>query len=256
MLTVCHLYPDLLNLYGDRGNIIAFVRRARWRNIPVRVLEVKLGEPVDFREVDFLFLGGGSDREQSLIAADLRRRKDELAAAIEAGLVVLAICGGYQLLGRYYRTLDGVEIPGLGILDFYTQAGGKRLIGNIAIEVELDGKKVQACGFENHSGQTYLGKISPLGRVLRGYGNNGRDGWEGARYKNVFCSYLHGPLLPKNPVLCDYLFRLALRRRGLDTFLAPLDDSLENRANEVMLRRLGVKRLGVGGLFRGRNYSP
>ncbi|WP_334110914.1 type 1 glutamine amidotransferase [Thermodesulfitimonas autotrophica] len=241
MLTVCHLYPDLLNLYGDQGNIIAFTRRARWRNIPVRVLGVRLGEPVDFREVDFLFLGGGSDREQSLIAADLQRRAAALGAAIEAGLVVLAICGGYQLLGRFYRTLDGTEIPGLGILDFYTQAGRKRLIGNIAIEVELEGKKIRACGFENHSGQTYLGAVKPLGRVLRGYGNNGRDGWEGARYKNVFCSYLHGPLLPKNPALCDHLLRLSLRRRGLDGYLAPLDDSFEKRANDVMLHRLGVK---------------
>uniref|UniRef100_A0A7C1J8E1 Lipid II isoglutaminyl synthase (glutamine-hydrolyzing) subunit GatD n=1 Tax=Ammonifex degensii TaxID=42838 RepID=A0A7C1J8E1_9THEO len=241
MLTVCHLYPDLLNLYGDRGNIIAFVRRASWRNIPVRLLRINLGEPVDFRAVDFLFLGGGSDREQSLIAADLLRRAEALRTAIEEGLVVLAICGGYQLLGQYYRTLQGEEIPGLGILDFYTQAGKKRLIGNIAVEIELEGKKIYACGFENHSGQTYLGALKPFGRVLRGYGNNGYDGSEGARYKNVFCSYLHGPLLPKNPALCDYLLRLALRRRGLDDWLSPLDDTLERRACEVMLRRLGVR---------------
>uniref|UniRef100_A0A7C2E2K1 Lipid II isoglutaminyl synthase (glutamine-hydrolyzing) subunit GatD n=1 Tax=Ammonifex degensii TaxID=42838 RepID=A0A7C2E2K1_9THEO len=240
MLTVCHLYPDLLNLYGDRGNIIAFVRRCQWRGIPVRVQEVNLGEPVDFRAVDFLLLGGGSDREQGLITADLQGRAPDLAAAVEDGLVVLAICGGYQLLGRYYRTLDGTEIPGLGLLDLYTEAGTRRLIGNIAVELVLDGKRIRACGFENHSGQTFLGKVKPLGRVLKGYGNNGRDGLEGARYKNVFCTYLHGPFLPKNPALTDHLLYLALRRRGMDCFLSPLDDLLETRANQVMLRRLGV----------------
>jgi hypothetical protein len=240
VLTVCHLYPDLLNLYGDRGNVIAFVKRCRWRGIPVRVEEVNLGETVDFSRIDFLFLGGGSDREQELITADLAKRASDLAAAIEDGLVVLAICGGYQLLGHYYRTLDGTEIPGLGILDFYTQAGTKRLIGNIAIEIELEGERIQACGFENHSGQTYLGRIEPLGQVLKGYGNNGRDGFEGARYKNAFCSYLHGPFLPKNPPFTDHLLSLALRRRGKDRFLKALDDTFENRARQVMLHRLGV----------------
>lgn len=238
MLTVCHLYPNLLNLYGDRGNIIAFVQRCRWRGIPVRVREVNLGEKVDFRGMDFLFLGGGSDREQGLITADLRKHASGLAAAIEDGLVVLAICGGYQLLGLYYQPLVGPEIPGLGILDLYTRAGTRRLIGNIAIETDLDGERVRACGFENHSGQTFLGNIEPLGRVLKGYGNNGRDGFEGARYKNVFCSYLHGPLLPKNPALADHLLRLALKRRGMDCFLSPLDDTFEHFANKVMLRRL------------------
>ncbi|MCL6558703.1 MAG: glutamine amidotransferase [Firmicutes bacterium] len=240
MLTVCHLYPDLLNLYGDRGNIIAFTRRCRWRGIAVRVIEVNLGEPVDLTQVDFLFLGGGSDREQELITADLLSRASDLATAIEDCLVVLAICGGYKLLGHYYRTLDGIEIPGLGILDFHTEAGTKRLIGNIAIEIDFDGERIQACGFENHSGQTFLGKIQPLGRVLKGYGNNGKDGFEGARYKNVFCSYLHGPLLPKNSSLTDYLLLLALRRRGDNRFLNALDDTFENRARQVMLRRLGV----------------
>ncbi|MEW6182040.1 MAG: glutamine amidotransferase [Bacillota bacterium] len=241
MLTVCHLYPDLLNLYGDRGNIIAFVKRCRWRGISVKVNEVNLGEPVDFAQVDFLFLGGGSDREQGLITADLIDRASDLAAAIENGLVVLAICGGYQLLGHYYRTLDGTEIPGLSILDLYTHAGTKRMIGNIGIEVEINGKRMQTTGFENHSGQTYLGNVRPLGRVLKGYGNNGSDGYEGARYQNVFCTYLHGPLFPKNPVLTDNLLSLALRRRGEDNFLAPLDDTFENKANEVMLHRLGAR---------------
>ncbi|WP_211230009.1 type 1 glutamine amidotransferase [Desulfovirgula thermocuniculi] len=238
LLKVCHLYPDLLNLYGDRGNVMAFVRRCRWRGIGVEVVAVDLGDEVDFREMDFLFLGGGSDREQGLMARDLVRRRECLREAIEDGLVVLAICGGYQLLGRYYRSADGRTIPGLDLLDFYTEAGASRLIGNVAVEVVIEGERVKVTGFENHAGRTYLGRIAPFGRVLAGHGNNGRDGTEGARYKNVFCSYLHGPLLPKNPRLTDHLISLALRRRGLPAELTPLDDGLEAAASEVMLRRL------------------
>ncbi|WP_027357186.1 type 1 glutamine amidotransferase [Desulfofundulus thermocisternus] len=239
MLKVCHLYPELLNLYGDRGNVMAFARRCRWRGLGVEVQPVNPGDPVDFREVDFLFLGGGSDREQNLIARDLEKRRDLLQAAVEDGLVVLAICGGYQLLGRYYRTLEGRVIPGLGLLDLYTEAGRKRMIGNVVIELQIEGEPVRVVGFENHAGRTFLGpQVSPLGRVLVGCGNNGEDGTEGARYRNVFCSYLHGPLLPKNPRLVDYLISLALARRGLPADLASLDDSLENAAAEVMLRRL------------------
>ncbi|ACV62039.1 CobB/CobQ domain protein glutamine amidotransferase [Desulfofarcimen acetoxidans DSM 771] len=238
MLTVCHLYPDLLNLYGDRGNVMAFVRRCRWRNIPVQVKEVNIGETLDFAEVDFLFLGGGSDREQTLLNKDLTSRTAGLREAIEDGLVLLAICGGYQMLGRYYRTHEGEEIPGLGILDLYTEAGARRLIGNVAVEMLLDNITVKVTGFENHSGQTFLGDVSPLGKVLAGFGNNGRDKQEGARYKNVFCSYLHGPLLPKNTVLADYLITLAMRRRGISGDLQPLEDALEERANAVMLERL------------------
>lgn len=240
MIRVCHLYPDLLNLYGDRGNIMAFGRRCLWRGIPVDVREVSLGDEVNFQEYEFVFLGGGSDREQNLIAADLMKRRGQFAEAIEKGLVVLAICGGYQLLGQYYLTAGGENIPGLGILDFYTMAGDRRLVGNVAVEADLGGVPVKVVGFENHSGQTYLGDIRPLGRVLAGNGNNGRDGLEGARYKNVFCSYLHGPLLPKNPRLTDCLITLALERRGLDSSLTALDDDMEDQACLVMLRRLGV----------------
>jgi len=238
MLNVCHLYPDLLNLYGDRGNVIAFVKRCEWRGIPVTVNRINLHQDVDFSAMDFLFLGGGSDREQNLMAADLTRRVDALGKAMDNGLVVLAICGGYQLLGKYYRTLEGEIIPGLGLLDVYTEAGRKRLIGNVAVDVKIGERVFKITGFENHSGQTFLGDVSCLGRVLSGYGNNGQDGKEGARYKNVFCSYLHGPLLPKNPALTDHLIGLSLERRGYESTLRPLNDSLENTANEIMLKRL------------------
>lgn len=240
MLVAGHLYPELLNLYGDRGNLIAFARRCEWRGIPLTVQEIPLGAPVDFRKMDFLFIGGGSDREQAILAEDLRRHRDDLRGAIEDGLVVLAICGGYQVLGHYYQTGGDQVIPGLGLLDFYTRAGSKRLIGNCAVEVELDGRPVRVTGFENHSGQTFLGQVAPLGRVLAGHGNNGIDGWEGARYRNVFCSYLHGPLLPKNPRLTDHLISLALARAGRDPVLAPLDDRLETMAAATVFSRLGI----------------
>lgn len=242
MLTVCHLYPDLLNLYGDRGNVLAFMRRCSWRGLPVQVKEVNLGQPVEFAEYDFLFIGGGSEREQALIATDLINRVDALRMAVDKGLVVLAICGGYQLLGRYYRTPEGNEIPGLNLLDFYTEAGEQRLIGNVVIEAELAGKKTKIVGFENHGGKTFLNGLKPLGSVLFGHGNNGQDGLEGARYKNVFCSYLHGPLLPKNPALTDYLIALALARKGCATQLAILDDEIETKANQTMVERLLSKK--------------
>lgn len=238
VLNICHLYPDLLNLYGDRGNVLAFTRRCQWREIDVKVIQVNLGDKISLTNIDFLFLGGGSDREQNLMAEDLAGRVQLLKEAIEDDLVVLAICGGYQLLGRYYRTLEGNEIPGLGILDLYTEGGDSRLIGNVAVEVELGGVVHRLVGFENHSGRTYLGGLKPLGRVLAGHGNNSKDGFEGARYKNVFCSYLHGPLLPKNTVFTDFLISLALKRRGYEGGLQPLEDSLEKSAVTVMLNRL------------------
>ncbi|MFZ5596679.1 MAG: type 1 glutamine amidotransferase [Bacillota bacterium] len=232
------MYPDLLNLYGDRGNIIALARRCQWRGIQVKMHRVNIGEKVNFGEMDFVFLGGGSDREQNLMARDLMQKSEHLREAIEGGLVVLAICGGYQLLGKYYRTLEGEVIPGLGMLDLYTEGGRDRLIGNIALEINLDGVVRRITGFENHSGRTYIGNLEPFGLVLAGHGNNGEDKTEGARYKNVFCSYLHGPLLPKNPAITDHLILQALRRKYSDVTLEPLDDRLENSANRVMLDRL------------------
>lgn len=237
-LNVCHMYPDLLNLYGDRGNIIAFSRRCRWRDMQVELFQVNIGDKVDFSRMDFVFIGGGSDREQNLMADDLMERSGQLQEAIESGLVVLAICGGYQLLGKYYKTLEGEVIPGLGILDLHTGGGQTRLIGNVALEVELGGVKKRITGFENHSGRTRLGNLEPLGRVLTGHGNNGEDRMEGARYKNVICTYLHGPFLPKNPFITDFLISSALRRKYGDVPLEPLDDRIENSANQVMLDRL------------------
>jgi len=240
LLTLGHLYPDLLNLYGDRGNVIAFTQRCRWRKIAVQIKEIHLGDPVDFNSYDFLFIGGGSDREQSLMAGELKNNVDSLRQASDNGLVILAICGGYQLLGEYYRTPAGEDIPGLGLLDFYTEAGNKRLIGNVLLETELEGKKTKLVGFENHGGKTYINHntLQPLGRVLRGHGNNGQDGGEGVRYKGIFCSYLHGPLLPKNPILTDYLISLALKKQGIEGELSPLDDAIENIAQQAMIDKL------------------
>ncbi|HZK85275.1 MAG TPA: glutamine amidotransferase [Desulfosporosinus sp.] len=232
---ICHLYPDLLDLYGDRGNILALEARCRWRGIEPVVQKASLGEDLDFMGMDILFIGGGSDREQGLLVQDLMRREKELRVAIEKGLVVLAICGGYQMLGKYYQMASGEKIQGLGIIDIWTIAGEKRLIGNVV--VEIDGRTL--VGFENHSGKTYLGEgVMPLGKVLFGHGNNGDDQDEGVRYHNVFGSYLHGPLLPKNPHFADLLLGLAILRRGEDLRLSELDDQLEELAHEVMVKKL------------------
>lgn len=244
-LTICHLYPDLLDLYGDRGNILALAARCRWRGIEPVIQQASLGEDLDFMGMDILFIGGGSDREQALLVKDLMRREDELRKSIENGLVVLAICGGYQMLGKYYQMTSGERIDGLGILDVWTIAGTKRLIGNVVVELDekilgVDSDKCRTLvGFENHSGKTHLGEgVSPLGKVLYGHGNNGEDSEEGVRYRNVFGTYLHGPLLPKNPQLADLLLELASLRRGSDTGFMKLDDRLEELAHKAMVKRL------------------
>lgn len=244
-LTICHLYPDLLDLYGDRGNILTLAARCRWRGIEPVIQKASLGEDLDFMGMDILFIGGGSDREQGLLVQDLMRRETELRKAIENGLVVLSICGGYQMLGKYYQMTRGERIEGLGILDVWTIAGTKRLIGNVVVELDeevLGGKSHKfrtLVGFENHSGKTYLGEgVRPLGKVLFGHGNNGEDSGEGVRYLNVFGTYLHGPLLPKNPHFADLLLGLAIQRRGVDTDLMKLDDYLEESAHQAMIKRL------------------
>ena len=237
-LNICHLYPDLLDLYGDRGNILTLAARCRWRGIEPVIQQASLGEDLDFMAIDILFLGGGSDREQGLLVQDLMRREKELRKAVENGLVVLSICGGYQMLGKYYQMASGEKIQGLGIIDIWTIAGAKRLIGNVVVEID-DERFRTLVGFENHSGKTYLGKgVMPLGKVLFGNGNNGEDHEEGVRYRNVFGTYLHGPLLPKNPHFADMLLELAILRRGLDACLSKLDDRLEELAHEAMVKRL------------------
>jgi CobQ-like glutamine amidotransferase family enzyme len=268
-LRLAHLYPEQMNIYGDRGNIIALARRCAWRGIDVEVLPVGPGAPVDWAAVDLAFFGGGQDSGQALIADDfVRRQAPALALAVEGGLPILAICGGYQLLGHYFLTHTGERLPGAGLLDLHTVGGGARLIGNIVVEAELtadEGRKtidarsqrerqshpvsdpavlrplskIRLVGFENHSGRTYLGAgVRPLGRVLAGYGNNGEDGTEGAVYRNVYGCYMHGSLLPKNPQLADHLIGLALARRYGPIPLPPLDDTLELGAQRTMVERI------------------
>ena len=243
-LAICHLYPDLLNLYGDRGNTLVLQRRCEWRGIDARVVGLGAGEDADFEQFDMFFIGGGQDFDQYALLDDLGvgrsgSKAQRLTEAVETGVPVLAICGGYQLLGEYYRGADGARADFLGALPLYTEAGDGRLIGNVCYRADaLPGAPV-VVGFENHAGRTYLREgLQPLGHVLSGYGNNGVDGTEGARYRNVIATYSHGPLLPKNPAVADELIKLALRRKYPGAELAPLDDTLEMRAHDAMERRL------------------
>lgn len=242
-LKLVHLYPDLMNLYGDRGNILALEKRLSWRGISLKVAEVSLGDKLS-EDCDFLFMGGGQDQQQLVVAQDLSQRKTQLAELINSGVVSLLICGGFQLFGRYFLTHTGERLPGLGLLDIETVGGQKRLIGNVVINClvpELN--KQTLVGFENHSGRTFLGSgAQPLGKVVFGYGNNGQDGYEGAFYKNTFGTYLHGSFLPKNPHFTDYLIKLALRRRGLNQELQPLDDAEELAAHQAAIKKARADR--------------
>lgn len=243
-LNICHLYPDLLNLYGDRGNIIAIARRSQWRGIQVNISDISIGDEFDAEKYDIIFLGGGQDFEQEVIQDDVLNQKgNEIRNAIQNDKIFLAICGGYQLLGNYYRTWDGKEIEFLKALDLWTVGSKDRMIGNFCFECDFlktdsfDGKVV---GFENHSGRTYLGpSVKPLGKIVKGFGNNGEDGFEGAIYKNVYCSYSHGSLLPKNPHLTDHLIALALKQKYKDfDSLQKLNDEFEELAHKTMLQRI------------------
>ena len=240
-LNICHLYPDILNLYGDRGNILCMKKRLSWRGIDGNVDEVSIGQKLDAKKYDFIFIGGGQDFEQEVLLPDLRSGKaDELKSAIEDGITVLAICGGYQMLGQYYKTWDGVQCDFTGALDLYTVGSKERMIGNYMFTCDELGCEV--VGFENHSGKTYLGpSVRPMGKVLAGSGNNGEDGQEGARYKNVFATYSHGCLLPKNPQLADYILKTALVRKYGQAELSPLKDRLEMAAHDYMQNRLSQK---------------
>ncbi len=237
-LRILHLYPDLMNIYGDRGNVIALVRRCQWRNIPVLVNELNLGDEVDLSSYDLFFIGGGQDREQTLVCEDLRQRGEELRRAVEQGAALLSVCGGYQLLGREFVTWKGEVLPGIALFDMRTEGGEKRFIGNVAVRSRLDGVSGTLVGFENHSGRTWLGPgAKPLGKVIWGYGNNGEDGTEGCVYKAALGTYLHGSLLPKNPHLADWLILHGLCHRYKVEGLDPLDDELEWKAHEAALKR-------------------
>jgi CobQ-like glutamine amidotransferase family enzyme len=234
-LRVLSLYPDQMNIYADRGNILFLQRRCEWRGIGFSHQGAGQGEAIDPAAHDLFYIGGGQDRDQRAVAADMAASKREsLGAAVDDGAVLLAVCGGYQLLGHSYQ-LGEERLPGLGLADVETvREPGPRLIGNVAIEAELEGGPRTIAGFENHGGRTYLGSGAvPLGRVLSGFGNNGADRLEGVRRDNLFGTYLHGPLLPKNAWLADHLIALALERRlGSRPQLEPLDDSFESAAHE------------------------
>lgn len=246
-LTIAHLYPRTMGTYGDRGNILTLEMRCHWRSITVTVLTADIGE--DIPPSDLYFWGGGQDQEQGLVSADLRHKKGAfLKQEAENYKPMLAICGGYQLMGRFYVANDR-RIEGIGVLDLYTKAGQQRMTGNYLISLEATSplvgnwrgeKMTTVVGFENHSGKTYLGQgVSPLGRVVIGYGNNGEDHWEGAVYKHVIGCYGHGPLLARNPHLADVCIQRALEMKYRTAVrLAPLDDSLEWKAHTTMVRRL------------------
>jgi CobQ-like glutamine amidotransferase family enzyme len=242
-LRLLALYPDQMNIYADRGNILFLQRRCEWRGIEFSYAIAGPGDGFDPSGHDLVYLGGGQDRDQRAVAADMVTTKREaLAAAVADGVVMLAVCGGYQLLGHSYQ-IGEERLPGLGLADLETvREEGERLIGNVAIEADLGGGPRTIAGFENHGGRTYLGsEASPLGRVLGGFGNNGKDGFEGVRRDNMIGTYLHGPLLPKNAWLADHLTALALERRhGSAPDLEPLDDELEQEA-ERCARRVALR---------------
>lgn len=249
-ITIYHLYPEHLNLYGDRGNILALLRRARWHGLNVRLFPIRPGYKIGLKQCDILFMGGGQDAEQKMVYRDFQGRRLELIDYIEQGISILAICGSFQLLGRYYTAVDGEQIPGLNLFDFYTEAGRKRMIGDIVTRCAFISPQRTLVGFENHSGRTILGPgLKPLGTVMKGYGNNGSDRTEGMLYKNVIGTYLHGSLLPKNPWLADYLLQKALQYRGLKIRLPALDNTLEEEAHRFILNRC------LSPLFRRRNSA-
>ena len=239
-LVLGHLYPDYLNIYADRGNMAVLERRAAWRGIELDYRPISLGDPVRPGEHDLLYVGGGQDREQALIAPDLAAKAEQIAEAVAGGAALLAVCGGYQLLGRFYRDRSGAELPGIGIFPLHTVAGERRMIGDVLLECELEpGKTRTLAGFENHAGRTFLEDgARPLGRVVAGFGNNGEDGFEGCRLERAIGTYLHGPLLPRNSWLADWLLGAALSRRlGEPPVLEPLPDDFEHDAHEVAARR-------------------
>ena len=235
-ISIAHLYPKLLNLYGDLGNIITLKKRCEWRGIEVDFEEINIGDKIYSH--DLYFIGGGQDKQQEEVVEELYSHKSNLQSQRDDGAVFLGICGGYQLFGHYYQPHGKDKLKGLSLMDAYTAAGSKRFIGNVTVETDFLAPKTLV-GFENHSGLTYLeGKSKPLGKVIVGNGNNGISGFEGGRYKNIFGTYLHGSLLPKNPHFADYLISLALEKRyGEKIELYPLDDKIELEAHKAVLQK-------------------
>ncbi len=232
-LNICHLYPDLLNVYGDVGNILILKDRAERRGIKINIVNISLKDDFNGDDMDIVFFGGGQDYEQSIVSEDLKTNKrEEIAKYIEEEKVFLAICGGYQLLGKYYRAPNGEKLEGLGILDIYTEGGNTRFIGNTVIHNEEYNETY--VGFENHSGRTYINNLKPLGKCIYGYGNNGEDGYEGCIYKNTFCTYFHGSLLSKNPELADRMLTLALNKKYGEVKLDEIDDTFPLKAKEII----------------------
>jgi lipid II isoglutaminyl synthase (glutamine-hydrolysing) len=243
-IVIGHLYPDYLNIYADRGNIAVLTRRAEWRGYEVDVRSVSVGESVHPGEHDLLYVGGGQDREQALVAHDLTAKAQGVVDAIADGAALLAVCGGYQLLGRSYRDLQGADLPGIGFFPLDTIAGERRMIGDVLLECELEpGERHTLAGFENHAGRTRLDAgAEPLGRVLAGFGNDGESGWEGCRVGRAVGTYLHGPLLPRNPWFADWVLAQALAHRlGDPPRLDPLPDDLETEAHAVSARRAELR---------------
>ena len=239
-IVVGHLFPDYLNIYADRGNMAVLARRAAWRGHDLEVRELGADDVVRPGEHDLYYIGGGQDREQELIAPALAAHGEGLQAAVQSGAALLAVCGGYQLLGRFYRDQSGDDLPGVGLFPLHTMAGDRRMIGDVLLECELEpGERRTLAGFENHAGRTCLeADAEPLGRVLAGFGNDGESGYEGCRVGRAIGTYLHGPLLPRNPWLADWVLAQAIAHRtGEAPILEPLEDSLEAEAHEVSAGR-------------------
>ncbi len=238
-LRIAHLYPSLLNVAGDGGNVMALVQRCAWRGIPTEVVNVEQGDKPDFTTFDLILFHGGQDVEMEVVAADLGLKVPSLREAADQGVVIFAVCAGLQLLGNRYTPSNGEALEGAAILDLETHGGPERFMQHAAVEVTLNGETGTVVGFENHSGQTILGPAArPFGTMVAGAGNNGSDGTEGAVRDHVYATYLHGPVLPKNPWLADQLIKIALERRmGHPVKLAPLDDEAETRAHEVTLAK-------------------
>lgn len=238
-ITIAHLYPDLLNLYGDKGNIACLEQRLKWRGIEVETVEVMADDEPDFSKYDVVLLGGGSDKEQVTVCEKLRKYRFPFRDYVEKDGVLLALCGGYEILGKYFTNSEG-KMEGLDLIDTYTELGEERMFANVVLESDI--VKMPVVGFANHSGRTFIGDNKSLGKVVTGYGNEGANGFEGVVYKHVIGTYLYGPLLPKNPEITDWLLQRALERKYGTVELVPLDDSVEKAGNDYICKRFVVKK--------------